>query len=386
MVGGRKAVAILGSTGSIGRQTLDVIAQHPEKFTVVALAVHSSIDLLCEQIARFRPQVVAVWESSKAETVRARTAGTVRVLDGMDGLKEIASRDDLDIVVNALVGMVGLEPTIAALQSGKTVALANKETLVAGGELVVATARKFQASMIPVDSEHSAIFQCLQGSHRGLDSITLTASGGPFWRLSLDEFEAVTVEQALRHPRWRMGPKITIDSATMMNKGLEVIEARWLFDLKPQQIKVIIHPQSIVHSMVEFVDGSILAQLGPTDMRLPIQYALTYPERLSSPGERLSLSQVGRLDFAEPDHVRFPALALAYQAMEMGGTASTVLNAANEVAVAAFLNGQISFTAITELVGTVVARHSAAPANTLEAVLEADLWGRRRAEETIQEL
>ncbi len=383
---GHKTIAVLGSTGSIGRQTLDVVAQHPEKFTVMALAVHSSIDLLCEQIDRFHPQVVAVWEPDQAAVVRERTAGRVRVLEGMDGLKEIAGLGSVDVVVNALVGMVGLEPTLAALKAGKSVALANKETLVAGGELVMATARESQASLIPVDSEHSAIFQCLQGSPQGLDSVIITASGGPFWRHSREQIELVTVEQALLHPRWKMGPKITIDSATMMNKGLEVIEARWLFGLQPQQIRVMVHPQSIVHSLVEFVDGSLLAQLGPTDMRIAIQYALTYPDRLPSPAARLSLAQVGRLEFAEPDHERFPALSMAYRAMEMGGTASTVLNAANEVAVAAFLQGKISFTAITKVVETVVARHSAAPASTLAAVLDADLWGRRMAEETIREL
>jgi 1-deoxy-D-xylulose-5-phosphate reductoisomerase len=379
----RKNIAILGSTGSIGQSTLDVASAFPDLFRVAYLTAHRNIDLLREQINRFRPRGVVVLDHERADELRQLVDGSTEVLCGEAGLLDVVSRTDVNIVLNALVGFSGLKPTLRAVEAGKDVALANKETLVVGGELVMAEVRRRGTRLLPVDSEHSAIFQCLRGENvLDVERLILTASGGPFLRLPKDQFAAITVAQALNHPTWKMGNKISIDSATLMNKGLEVIEAFWLFGIPPEKIEVVVHPQSIIHSMVEFVDGSTKAQLGIPDMKLPIQYALTYPRRPVSGYQRLDFTIPAQMTFEPPDIGRFTCLPLAFRALAMGGTAPAVLNAANEVAVAMFLEGEIPFSAIAELVRMGLDAHAPMHAFTLEDIetIDADTRIRTRTE------
>jgi 1-deoxy-D-xylulose-5-phosphate reductoisomerase len=383
-----KRLAILGSTGSIGVSTLEIVSEHPERFQVVALTAGKNLALLEEQINRFRPDLVAVPGQENARRLKERLGDNgPRVLYGTEGLIACAVESPADMVVSAIVGAAGLEPTLAAIQSGRDVALANKETLVIAGELVMAAAAKSGCRIFPVDSEHSAIFQSLEG-HRKVDvrRLILTASGGPFRNWSLDDLQEVTPQDALAHPNWTMGRKITIDSATMMNKGLEVIEAHWLFDIPVDNIAVHIHPESIVHSLVEYVDGALLAQLGIPDMKTPIAYAMTYPERLPLDLPALDLCRLGQLHFAAPDSQCFPCLGLAYDAIRSGGTTPAVLNAANELAVDAFLHERIGFLDIPRVIGTVVAKHKNSSASDLEQILAADNWARLTAQDVVNEI
>ncbi|MDR3610982.1 MAG: 1-deoxy-D-xylulose-5-phosphate reductoisomerase [Ignavibacteriaceae bacterium] len=346
-----KKVLVLGSTGSIGNNTLNVIRNLPGQFKVTALTVNTRIDLLKPQIEEFNPEIVVVKEEKPAEELRKRLNGKIEVLSGIKGLCSVASGCEYDIFIGAMVGSAGLAPTIEAIKRGKRIALANKETLVVAGELVNELSKKYNAEILPVDSEHSAIFQCLAGENiNQVEKIILTASGGPFLHNSKNDFLNATVEEALNHPNWKMGNKITIDSASMMNKGLEVIEAKWLFNIAQDKIDVVIHPQSIIHSMVQFWDGSIKAQLGLPDMKLPIQYALTYPERLQNNNLRTNLPLIGQLTFFEPDLDKFECLKIAYAALNTGGSAPCVLNAANEVAVDKFLKGTIKFSRIPYII------------------------------------
>ena len=353
-----KRISILGSTGSIGTQTLDVVAMHPEAFEVDGLSAGSNTALLLEQVHRFKPRRISVSTPALAEEIRSSLPSGVELYSGSEGLVEIAAGGDAETVVTAVVGSVGLESTLAAIEAGRHIGLANKETLVTAGHLVTELAERKGVKLLPVDSEHSAIFQCLNGENReDVASITITASGGSFRDYTREQLKNVSIEDALRHPNWSMGAKITIDSATMVNKGLEVIEAHWLFGLPYEQINVLLHSESIIHSYVEFCDSSIIAQLGTPDMRVPIQYALTYPDRWQSPAARLSLSKVGSLTFREMDYVRYPALKLAIDCGKAGGTAPTAFNAANEIAVARFLKGEISFLRIDEIIDEVLQRH-----------------------------
>jgi len=381
-----KNLAILGSTGSIGISTLDVVSRHPDRFRVVALAAGKNSRLLEAQIRRFRPQTVALADENAARELRARCREfPLEILGGMEGLIRVASHPDATLVVSAIVGAAGLVPTLSAIRAGKAVALANKETLVMAGELVVREAASHGATLIPVDSEHSAVFQALAGQRRDrVARVVLTASGGPFADLPLARLQAVTPQEALKHPNWKMGPKITVDSATLMNKGLEVMEAHWFFDLPAEQIHVLLHPQSIVHSLVEFVDGSVLAQMGVPDMRGPIAYALAYPDRLEGASPRLDLRTVGPLTFQEPDRERFPCLDLAYEALRMGGSMPAALNAANEVAVEAFLHERIGFMDIPRVVEAIMTRHRCTPIASLDHVLSVDRWARAEAQEQIK--
>jgi 1-deoxy-D-xylulose-5-phosphate reductoisomerase len=384
-----KKIAILGSTGSIGRSTLQVIEKYPDRFQVVSLAAGKNIELLAEQIHRFRPKLAAVLDRQLAKDLVSRIQPDVQVevLAGSEGYQQVASLAEADMVLSAMVGAAGLIPTLSAIRAGKDVALANKETLVMAGALVMGEVRRHQVRLLPVDSEHNAIFQALEGHRREeLKRILLTASGGPFRNMPMEELESVTPAQALAHPNWVMGPKITIDSATLMNKGLEVIEAKWLFDVPVEKIDVHIHPQSIVHSMVEYIDGSVIAQMGIPDMRIPIAYALAYPERLELDLPPLDFFSVKTLTFQEPDLRRFPCLDLAFAACKAGGTMPAVLNASNEVAVQAFLDNRIPFNGIPRMVNQVMQEHALDPAAELEALLEADSWARTRTEEAIQNL
>ncbi|MGZ9584601.1 1-deoxy-D-xylulose-5-phosphate reductoisomerase [Paenibacillus marinisediminis] len=375
-----KRISVLGSTGSIGTQTLDVVAHHPDQFEIVAIAAGRNTDLLIKQANQFRPKVVSVADRDTAGVVRDSLPTGTRLVYGDEGLIEVATYDEADYVVTAVVGSVGLKSTLAAIEKGKTIGIANKETLVTAGHLVTAAAEKHHVKLMPIDSEHSAIFQCLNGEpQRAVHSITLTASGGSFRDLTREQLHGVTVEQALKHPNWSMGQKITIDSATMANKGLEIIEAHWLYNLPYDQIHVLIHPESIIHSYVEYVDGSIIAQLGMPDMRVPIQYAMTYPERLNCPAPRLNLAQVSKLHFREMDLQRYPMVRFAYESGRAGGSATTVFNAANEVAVARFLNGQISFLDIERIVETALSRHHVLQAPDLATIEEVDRETRRFA-------
>ena len=377
-----KRLTVLGSTGSIGTQTLDIVRQHPEKLEVYALAADKNVLELERQAREFKPQVLAMMDPKAYAELKQRVADlNIQVVQGMEGLLKIVTDPTPDTVVTAISGRIGLEPTLAALKAGKDIALANKETLVAGGKLVMEIARSLGRYILPVDSEHSAIFQCLEEG-KTLEKIILTASGGPFRGWSREQLATVTPEVALKHPNWTMGAKITIDSATMMNKGLEVIEAHHLFAMPYEQIEVMIHPQSIIHSMVQYCDGSILAQLGRPDMRLPIQYALTYPTRWPNPFERLDL-RGKTLTFYDPNDYDFPALKLAYACGKRGGTLPAVMNAANEVAVDAFLARRIPYLAIIELVEKVCSEHEVLEADDLETILNADYWARRRTEELI---
>ena len=381
-----KRIVILGSTGSIGRSGLQVIEQFPEHFQVVALAAGKNIDLLAKQIQRFRPKVAAVLNQELANRLgELLPPGTrVEILAGSTGYQQTASCPEADMVLSSMVGAAGLIPTLTAIRAGKDVALANKETLVMAGALVMEETRRYKVRLLPVDSEHNAIFQALEGHRReDLKRILLTASGGPFLNLPKEQLESVTPAQALAHPNWEMGAKITVDSATMMNKGLEVIEAKWLFEVPVEKIDVHIHPQSIVHSMVEYIDGSVIAQLGMPDMRVPIAYALAHPQRLKLDLPTLNLFSVQTLTFQEPDFSRYPALGLAFNACKAGGTMPVVLNASNEVAVQAFLDERIPFMGIARLVDSVMQEHEIAPATELEDILAADTWARQRTEEII---
>ncbi|MEO5857790.1 MAG: 1-deoxy-D-xylulose-5-phosphate reductoisomerase [Pyrinomonadaceae bacterium] len=375
-----KGISILGSTGSIGCNTLKVI-EHVGGFRVVAMAAGRNIEKFASQVAKFEPELVSVDTEENAEKLGRLLGGTgPTILCGNDGLVAVSTHSDAEIVVSATVGAVGFIPTLRAIEAGKRIALANKETLVMAGELMTAAAVKSGAEILPVDSEHNAIHQCLRGEKRSeVNRLILTASGGPFREKSKIEIASATREQALNHPNWSMGDKITIDSATLMNKGLEVIEAHWLFGFDADQISVIVHPQSVVHSMVEMIDGSVIAQLGVTDMKHPIQYALTYPDRQAGCLEALNLGRLGDLSFEEPDRERFPCLDLAYDALRVGGTMPAVLNAANEIAVGAFLGGKIGLADIATLNKGVMEEHTPIPADSLDAVLNADEWARTRA-------
>jgi 1-deoxy-D-xylulose-5-phosphate reductoisomerase len=372
-------VAVLGSTGSIGTSALEVIGSLSDTLRAAALSAHGSLDRLVEQARRVGPRwVVASDPVAAAAHDWSQLPKNVELLVGPDALESVARHEDVDIVLAAIVGSAGLRGTWAAVDAGKTVALANKETMVVAGPLVTELARKTGARIVPVDSEHSAVFQALRSGRRGeVRRVILTASGGPFRNHTSEQLAEVTLEDALRHPTWRMGPKITIDSATMMNKALEIIEARWLFDLRPDQIDVVVHPQSIVHSLVEYVDGSVIAQLGSPDMKLPIQYALTYPRRLGSIAARLDFSQRMRLDFEPPDLERFPAIALGQEVARAGGTAGAVLNAANEAAVAEFRAGHMRFVDIVPSCRAVLEQHPFDPRPSLAALVELDAWARQ---------
>jgi len=376
-----KRLAIVGSTGSIGQNTLRVVEHLSDRFRVFALAANSTVDLLAEQTAAFHPAVVAITDSTRVDAFRnccrAKGVPVPEVVTGEQGLRQIASATEVDIVVSGAVGAAGLAPTYSAVASGKTVALANKEAMVLAGELLRNTAKKAQATIIPIDSEHSAIDQCLRsGRLNEVKRLILTASGGPFRETPAEQFPEISPEQALNHPVWKMGKRITIDSATLMNKGLEVIEAHWLFDLPAEKIDIMVHPQSVVHSMVEFVDGSIIAQLGTADMRTPIQYALTYPERLPSPLAGLDWATVSRLDFMPTDRKKFPCISLAYQAMHAGGTTPAVLNATDEIAVEAFLDRRIAFPDIPKMIENTLSAHQNTAADSIESIIEADRWAR----------
>lgn len=375
-----KKIALLGSTGSIGTQTLDIVRHHPESFSISALSAGSNVDLIIEQAHEFKPALVSVASKALAETAAPHLPAGTRVMYGDEGLIEVAAGTDADTIVTAIMGSRGLPATLAAIDAGKAIGLANKETLVTAGHIVMARAQAKGVPIIPIDSEHSAIFQCLNGERRNsVHSITLTASGGSFRDRARSELEGVTVAEALNHPNWSMGAKITIDSATMVNKGLEVIEAHWLFDLSYDQINVLIHPESIIHSYVEFVDRSIVAQLGMPDMRVPIQYALTYPERHATPTDRLDLTRIGKLHFREMDFERYPCLRMAYECGRIGKSAPAVYNAANEIAVDRFLRGEINFLDIERVLEAVLERHTAVEINDPESIAEVDAWARRLA-------
>lgn len=384
-----KNVVILGSTGSIGRQALDVIRNLPGMFTVSGLAAGKNWRLLAAQVKEFKPSYTVLSGQKELELLRSELgSGEVPELGwGRKGMESLASLSEADLVVVAVTGASGIFPTISALRSGKNIALANKETLVAAGQLVMELSAQKKKDIYPVDSEHSALWQCLSGNNPGeVEKIILTASGGPFRHLSARELESVTVEMALRHPNWNMGKKVTVDSATLMNKGLEVIEAKWLFGVNYSQIEVLVHPQSIIHSAIEYVDGSIIAQLGAPDMRLPIQYALTYPERVNGPAPRLKMADLKGLTFEEPDTERFPSLRLAFEAGRTGGTMPAVLNAANEVAVDFFLKGVLSFKDIPAVVEGVMYKHKTLESPVLEEIMESDLWARKTADSIIKNL
>jgi 1-deoxy-D-xylulose-5-phosphate reductoisomerase len=375
-----KRISILGSTGSIGTQTLDVIAHDRENYQVEALSAGSNISLLLEQIKQFQPKKVSVATKALADELLSYITDATEVFYGEAGLIEIAASTDADFVVSALVGSQGLSPTLAAIAAGKNIGLANKETLITAGHLVTEMVLKHGVSLLPIDSEHSAIFQCLNGETRAqVSKIVITASGGSFRDRTREQLKGVTIEEALSHPNWAMGAKITIDSATMVNKGLEVMEAHWLFQLPYDQIEVMLHPQSIIHSMVEFVDHSVMAQLGNPDMRVPIQYALTYPDRYPTPTKPLKLTEIGTLQFREMDYARYPCLRMAFEAGRQGGTVPTVYNAANEVAVARFLAGEITFLQIEEIIERVMQLHQSVALPDLEQISYTDHWAREKA-------
>ena len=386
-----KQLAILGSTGSIGRQCLSVVEALPGRFGVVALAAGANLDELVGQIERHKPQVVSVGDAAKSDELatrlKAKGIAPPSIHHGREGMLAVGTHTNADIVVSAAVGVVGLEATYEAVKLGRTIALSNKEVLVAAGELVLAAAQKSGKELLPVDSEHNAVHQCLRaGDHKEVVRLVLTASGGPFRKTPVKDLEKVTVEQALAHPNWKMGNRITVDSATMMNKGFEVIEAHWLFGMGPEQIDVVIHPQSTIHSMVEYVDGSVVAQLGPTDMRMPIQYALTYPDRVASNQVALDWSKLKRLDFERVSTRRYPCLKLAREAMKKGGALPCALNSADEVAVAAFLERNLPFLGIPEVVEKVLGRMPRMKLQKMEDVLSADAEARRMAKEEVAAL
>ncbi len=373
-----KNLVILGSTGSIGRSTLAVIENFPQDFTVWGLSAHSNVELLETQIQKHKPKLVTVTDEKSYQALKPRISGC-RLLFGIQGLKEMVSQAEVDMVVNGLVGAVGLSPSLATIEQGKTLALANKEVLVMAGELVTRKAQEKKVQILPIDSEHSGIFQSLfSGKKEEVKNLYLTASGGPFLNWDKKDFDKIKVSDALAHPTWKMGEKITVDSATLMNKALEIIEAHFLFKVSPEQIKVVIHPQSLVHALVEFVDGSIIAQMGPADMKLPIQYALFYPERKMATLNGFNLTNLKSLSFEEPDFEKFPALNLGYQVLRQKGTAAAVLNAANEVAVNQFLAQKIPFKRITSLVEQVLTCHAVISSSSLDDILKADQWAREK--------
>ena len=369
-----KKIGILGSTGSIGTQTLEIARAYSADLKVTVLAAGTNVKLMETQMREFKPEVVVMWSKEAAEDLRIKTADlNIPVLCGMEGLLEVSVWDNMDVLVTALVGMIGIRPTIAAMKAGKDIALANKETLVTAGHIIMPLAKEYGVSILPVDSEHSAIFQSMQGEKRSqVSKILLTASGGPFRGKQLEELKTMQVEDALKHPNWSMGRKITIDSATLVNKGLEVIEAKWLFDVSLDQIQVVVHPQSIIHSMVEYVDGGIMAQLGTPDMKLPIQYALFYPDRRPLTGKRVNFYELGQMTFETPDMETFRGLKLAYESARIGGSMPTVFNAANEKAVALFLDKKISFLQIPELIEECMQQHEVISAPSVEEILEAE--------------
>ena len=383
-----RSISVIGSTGSIGTNTLEVV-EHLGDIRIAALAAGRNIDLLAGQVERFRPEIVSCFDETCAaelhDLLRGRGISLPRIAFGEEGLELAATLDQVEIVVSAAVGAVGLMPTLRAVEAGKRVALANKEALVIAGELITKAAERSGAEILPVDSEHNAIHQCLRGERRGeVKRLILTASGGPFRKCSKDQIDRATVDQALDHPNWKMGEKITIDSATLMNKGFEVIEARWLFGFEADQISVIVHPQSMLHSMVEMVDGSIIAQIGVTDMKHAIQYALTYPERKANCLEPLDIARLSQLTFEQPDMEKFPCLGLAFSALKAGGTMPAVLNAANEVSVQAFLDREIGFTDIAVINQEVMEMHETLPANTVESIRTADLSARETAAKAVR--
>ncbi len=382
-----KNLSILGSTGSIGTNALNIIKMFPDRFRAVALTAKTNIKLLSEQILIFNPSLVAVFGQKQADELKKILPERAKpeILTGKEGYRAAASYEKADMVIGAMMGAAGLEPVLSAIDSGMDIALANKETLVMAGEIVMGLARKKNVNIFPVDSEHSAIFQCLQGQRReDADKILLTASGGPFFKKPAEEFKNIKPGHALKHPNWAMGKKITIDSATLMNKGLELIEARWLFDMPPEKIEIIVHPQSIVHSMVAYKDGSVIAQMGVPDMKQAIAYAITYPERLPIEQPIPDFPAIGNLTFYEPDYEKFKCLKLAFQALESGGTMPAVMNAANEVAVDAFLNNRISFIAIPEIIHNIMGKHEIKKNPDLEHILDADKWARNMAAEYIK--
>ncbi len=381
-----KIISVLGSTGSIGTNTLKVTSSFPDAFRVVGLAAGRNVRLLAEQVQSIRPMIVSCMDEAASKELqdilrhRGYTRNQTRFVYGEEGMIEVSCCPETTMVLSAITGAAGLLPTYEALDSGKSIALANKETLVMAGQLMMEKAREKGVEILPVDSEHNAIHQCLRGASRGeVRRLILTASGGPFRETPMEELSAVTREEALNHPTWRMGKKITIDSATLMNKGLEVIEASWLFGVAPDEVDIVVHPQSVIHSMVEFIDGSVLAQLGLTDMRIPIQYALSYPERWRCPLPSLDLQTLSRLEFLRPDYEKFQCLGLAYRALRAGGTAPAVLNAANEIAVESFLSDHIRFNDIPRIIASVLDAHARKEATTLSSVLEADAWARNTA-------
>lgn len=383
-----KNISILGSTGSIGTQALEVVSENSDALNIVGLTTNTSIDLLEKQIDAYAPRIVCVMDGDAALVLEQRLkkkGSSVEVVTGLDGLIAVATAPENKLLLTAVSGMIGLQPTLAAINSGIDIALANKETLVAGGQIVIDAAAAKGVSLLPVDSEHCAIFQCLMGNkHQEIDRIIITASGGPFRGQSREQLESVTLAQALKHPNWSMGKKITIDSATLMNKGLEVIEAKWLFNLSIDQIDVVVHPQSIIHSMVEFIDHSTIAQLGLPDMALPIQIAFFYPDRIANNRPALDFNQVRELTFEEPDRIAFPCLQLAYEALESGGTMACVLNAANEISVARFLNQEIHFLDIPRINRLVMEKHQVISNPNLDDVLAVDNWARQIAGETVR--
>ncbi|MDX2480386.1 MAG: 1-deoxy-D-xylulose-5-phosphate reductoisomerase [Desulfuromusa sp.] len=380
-----KKIAVLGSTGSIGVSTLEIVKAFPDRYQVIALTAGNNIDLLQKQVELFRPRIVSVVAEHDAQKLSQQLKGTdVQICCGVEGMIRCAIAPETDMVVAAVVGAAGLVPTLAAIKSGKDIALANKETLVTAGSLIMAEVARHKVHLIPVDSEHSAIFQSLAGHRReDVQRLLLTASGGPFRGYGLAQFKSITPADALAHPNWDMGRKISIDSATMMNKGLEVIEAHWLFNFSAAMIDVLIHPESIIHSLVEYRDGAVMAQLGIPDMKTPIAYALSWPERLPLSQQPLDLCKMGQLSFNEPDLERFPCLQLAYDALAMGGTVPAVMNAANEVAVDAFLNNRLSFLEISQVIEKVMYQYQGEDLTTVEQALHADLWGRHKAQELI---
>lgn len=369
-----KKIGVMGSTGSIGTQTLDIVRNYSDRLEIVALAAGSSVELLEQQIREFKPRYAAMWSEEAAKDLKARVADLdIEIGFGMDGLLKMAVLSEMEVLVTAIVGMIGIRPTIEAIKHKKDIALANKETLVTAGHIIMPLAKEYGVSILPVDSEHSAIFQSLQGEKKSqIAKILLTASGGPFRGKSKEELAEMTVEDALRHPNWAMGKKITIDSSTLVNKGLEVMEAKWLFDVDLDRIQVVVHPQSIIHSAIEYLDGAVIAQLGVPDMKLPIQYALFYPDRLPMPGKKLNLFDAGMLTFEEPDMDTFEGLKLAFKAAEIGGSMPTVYNAANEKAVSLFLDKKIKFLQITELIGEAMANHKALQNPSVDEILAAE--------------
>ncbi len=381
-----KRIAILGSTGSIGVNTLDIVKRFPERFKVMGLSAGLNIKLLREQILYFNPKIVAVLNKESVDLLHKELPNIdIEIVHGVEGLIQVATHPEVDQVVSAIVGAVGLIPTLSAIKTGKSIALANKESLVMAGKIMIEETKKHNVQILPVDSEHSAIFQSLLGHKpEEVRRLILTASGGPFLNLPISKLQDVTVKEALNHPHWEMGKKITIDSASLMNKGLEVIEAHWLFNIPVEKIAVQIHPQSVIHSMVEYIDGSIIGQMGIADMRIPISYALSFPQRLNLDLPHLDLSRVGALTFSSPDPERFPCLKLAYQSIQIGETMPAILNAANEIAVNAFLEGMIKFTEVPLILQRVMEEHEVKPIKTIEDILRADQWARERAKAIIE--